>query len=209
MALDITGYAANSYATQLSLRHRLFQAIQSVFARLAGGTLPADGRSWFCERGDGALIVLPGQSLVGAVLRDAVPDLVSRLASDNGVPVDDMRLRVAIHTGHAAHDSWGWIGTDVNHVFRLVDCDKLRRRESQGASAQTMLAISEAAYHHAKEAADLAETSAWRSRGVRTTHKPRLLKVTAKETRTRAWVIGINVADQAASAAAKPAPTPS
>lgn len=81
------------------------------------------------DRGDGALVVLPpGISPKGII--DPFPERLRALVRrHNHVsrPAAGIQLRAAAHIGMMVHDGNGFVGSDVNLLFRMLDARSLRR----------------------------------------------------------------------------------
>ena len=81
------------------------------------------------DRGDGALIVLPpGISPKGII--DPFPERLRALVRrHNHVsrPAAGIQLRAAAHIGMMVHDGNGFVGSDVNLLFRMLEARALRR----------------------------------------------------------------------------------
>ncbi|WP_305788991.1 hypothetical protein [Symbioplanes lichenis] len=131
VGLDITGFGRRAFEDQRRLRRRLYAAVGVLRAGL-GRPVPHD----VLDRGDGVLLLLPGGTDPLRVIRTALPALARSVDDGNrGAGEATMLLRCVVHVGHAQRDRWGWVGDDVNLVFRLLDSRtlKLRRREHPAA----------------------------------------------------------------------------
>ncbi len=106
------------------LHERLYAYLQQAFDR--------SGVPWaecFCEdRGDGALIVIPPEIPVKGLI-DPLPDKLRGLIRRHNhvsAAAADMQLRAAAHIGPVEHDGHGFVGTDVNFAFRMLDARPLK-----------------------------------------------------------------------------------
>lgn len=81
------------------------------------------------DRGDGVLIiVLPGIACKGVI--DPLPErLRSLIRLHNHVcrAAAGIQLRVAAHIGPVDHDGHGFIGSDIDFLFRMLDARPLKR----------------------------------------------------------------------------------
>ena len=109
---------------RLHLHEELYRVLEQAF--------DASGIPWnacFTEdRGDGALVVIPPNIGAKAII-DPLPErLRTLIRRHNHVSRDAARiqLRVAAHMGPVDHDGHGFIGTDVNFLFRMLDARPLR-----------------------------------------------------------------------------------
>lgn len=136
LVVDLRGFGTLTNPEQLAARRRLYGILSRAFT---GGGVPWEG----CrreDRGDGLLVVappwVPKTTLLGPVL-DRITD-----------PRNDWprRLRVAVHAGEMHHDGNGFVGTDVNRVFRLANSAPLREALER-TTAPCALLVSEELYH--------------------------------------------------------------
>ncbi len=132
------------------------------------------------DRGDGLMAVFGSLVAPYRVLTEVIPILARKLDSHNrrATRATTMRLRVAVHSGTAMSDAWGYFGGDVKLAFRLLDSDDLR---AALASAETslVLAVSERAFGEVAsgEGSDRAFMS-----------KFRRIVIREKETEVMAWI---------------------
>jgi hypothetical protein len=99
------------------------------------------------DRGDGALIVIPpGISFKGLIhpLPERLRGLIRR---HNHVSRDTagLQLRTAINVGPVDHDGHGFVGTDVNFTFRLLEARPLKRVLA-ASGAELGVAVSDYVY---------------------------------------------------------------
>lgn len=189
VAFDIVGYGRRDLRDQVRLRRRLFTAVKVIKHEL-GNLISYD----VLDRGDGVLVLLPGTTDIVRMLQQAVPGLARSVAEDNRLasPEAKMILRCAIHKGRAQRDKWGWVGEDVNLVFRLLDSRTLKLRlVRKDHSSPVTVALSEAIYREACAGIDNDEQqflncikSNWHD--ALTEHAFR-----AKEVEQRAWVASV------------------
>lgn len=126
-AVDIAGFTGPVRDDDIRryLHEQLYMMLQKAFD---GAGVPW-ARCWREDRGDGSLIVLPpgisGQGLVASV-----PErLRGQVRRHNHVSCDAARiqLRTAAHVGLIEHDGHGFVGSDVNLLFRMLDAAPLKR----------------------------------------------------------------------------------
>ncbi|GHH78471.1 hypothetical protein GCM10018793_29020 [Streptomyces sulfonofaciens] len=100
------------------------------------------------DRGDGLLELIdpnaPLVELLRAVLTEAPSELraVNRVTSSSA----QIRLRVVVATGYVAYDGHGWVGSDLNHAFRLLNADELRDALKE-RSDDFVLCVSDGVHH--------------------------------------------------------------
>nr|WP_296067273.1 hypothetical protein [uncultured Actinoplanes sp.] len=143
VALDIVGFGRHTSPEQAALRRRLFDAVKAI----KRGLISYD----VLDRGDGVLILLPAVTDMLRLLDKTLPGLADRLDAENRADENDkMILRCVIHRGKAQRDRWGWVGEDVNLVFRLLDSRTLKKRLPTGDNRSPVtVALSEALYRDA------------------------------------------------------------
>jgi hypothetical protein len=125
------------------LHERLYVYLQQAFDR--------SGVPWaecFCEdRGDGALIVIPPEIPVKGLL-DPLPDKLRGLIRRHNhvsAAAANMQLRAAAHIGPVEHDGHGFVGTDVDFAFRMLDARPLKLMLAE-CGAELGLVVSDYVY---------------------------------------------------------------
>ncbi|WP_157440489.1 vWA domain-containing protein [Actinokineospora inagensis] len=129
------------------------------------------------DRGDGlfALLTDVAKSELVASLPHELAAALREHNADHG-PETQIRLKVAIHAGEVGTDDNGKHGTDLNHAFRLLDCDPLR--DALSASPGVLaLAVSDWFYEHVVKHQPAANPGIYKPSAVR-----------QKETATTAWI---------------------
>ncbi|CND62977.1 Uncharacterised protein [Mycobacterium tuberculosis] len=126
-ACDIAsfGHPARSDLDRSTMRRALYEGLRASFDADGIG-FPACYRE---DRGDGALVVVPPSVDTARLITSLIDLLRGEVRRHNEVSsaTARMQLRVAVHTGVAHSDGEGLVGTAVNHVFRLLEADALRR----------------------------------------------------------------------------------
>jgi hypothetical protein len=101
------------------------------------------------DRGDGALIVVPpGVSPKGII--DPFPERLRALVRrHNHVSrsTAGIQLRAAAHIGMVVHDGNGFVGTDVNLLFRMLDARALRRALA-ASDGELAMVVSSYVFHN-------------------------------------------------------------
>jgi class 3 adenylate cyclase len=82
----------------------------------------------FRDRGDGFLVLIPGDVPKKHLLNHFVIEMEAHLRQHNTASSEQaqIQLRMALHAGEVAYDEHGEVGTDVNIAARLLDCAPLR-----------------------------------------------------------------------------------
>lgn len=111
LVVDLRGFGMLTNPQQLAARQLMYSQLAAAFT--SGGIVWTDCAQE--DRGDGVLIVVPTSvpksRLLGPVL-DQLVDPQTRWPRP---------VRIALHAGDIHHDGKGFVGSDVNHVFRLVN----------------------------------------------------------------------------------------
>lgn len=144
-AVDIAGFTRPDRDDDIRgyLHEHLYGMLRKAFD---GASIPWDA-CWHEDRGDGALVVVPpgvsGLGLVGP-LPGRLRGLVRR---HNHVARDAARiqLRAAAHFGMVEYDGHGFVGSDVNLLFRLLDAPPLKRALA-ASGADLALIVSDHVY---------------------------------------------------------------
>jgi class 3 adenylate cyclase len=186
VALDIVGFGGRSSIEQERLRRRLFAAVKVI--RRGLGNLITYG---VLDRGDGVVVLLPGATDPLRVLNVTMPRLAERVGRDNGAEGGPrMLLRCVIHHGHARRDRWGWVGDDVNLVFRLLDSRTLKLRRKRDDRSPLTVALSDA-FH--RQLCSLLEDEQLLENQIKAAWHHPLMRETfkAKEVEQTAWIASI------------------
>ena len=144
-AVDIAGFTSpgRDDEIRLYLHEELYQVLERAFD---GSGLPW-ARCFHEDRGDGALIVVPpGLACKGII--DPLPErLRSLIRRHNHVSCKaaGIQLRAAAHIGPVEHDDHGFVGSDINLLFRMLEARPLRRALA-GSGAELALIVSDEVY---------------------------------------------------------------
>jgi hypothetical protein len=173
-AVDICGFGTRrDAATQLHLRRELYSLVEQACA-MTGVSWPSCHRE---DRGDGALFVLPAGTVVDHLLDPFAHHLTAVLRRYNRMagPTTRMKLRLAVHAGHVHRDEHGVAGPDVIHLFRLLEAPAFKRFAADIVSDLAVI-VSDRLYSDVTGNGGLTDAGAYTP-----------LRITSKETRTRAW----------------------
>jgi hypothetical protein len=145
LAVDIVGFTEpdRDDDIRLYLHEELYRVLEKAFD---GSGIPWNA-CFREDRGDGALIVMPpGIACKGVI--DPLPErLRSLIRRHNHVFRDNaaIRLRAAAHIGPVDHDGYGFIGSDLDFLFRMLDARPLRQALAC-SGAELALIISDYVY---------------------------------------------------------------
>jgi hypothetical protein len=126
-AVDIVGFTRPDRDDDIRryLHEKLYEYLQTAFED--------SGLPWAdClgeDRGDGALIVIPPGISFKGLIHPLPERLRSLIRRHNHVSCESagIQLRTAVHVGPVDHDGHGFVGTDVNFTFRMLDARPLKR----------------------------------------------------------------------------------
>jgi hypothetical protein len=159
---------------RMFMREELYRIVERAFD---GSAIP-----WTAcfreDRGDGALVVVP-PSITATGVIDPLPErLASLVRRHNHVScaAAHIQLRAAAHLGPVDHDGHGFVGIDVDFLFRMLDARALRRTLIN-TRADLALIVSEYVYRNVVcRHPSLISPAAFR-----------LIRFQVKGTRARAW----------------------
>jgi hypothetical protein len=144
-AVDIAGFTSpgRDDEIRLYLHEKLYEVLEKAFD---GSGIPWAG-CFHEDRGDGALIVVPpGMACKGII--DPLPERLRGLIRRHNhvsCPAAGIQLRAAAHIGPVEHDGHGFVGSDVNLLFRMLEARPLKRALA-GSNAELALIVSDDVY---------------------------------------------------------------
>jgi hypothetical protein len=144
-AVDIAGFTKphRDDEIRLYLHEELYELLQRAFD---GSDIPWD-RCFHEDRGGGALIVVPPDIASKGII-DPLPErLRGLIRRHNHVSCQaaGIQLRAAAHIGPVEHDGHGFVGSDINLLFRMLEARPLKRALA-GSGAELALMVSEDVY---------------------------------------------------------------
>jgi len=144
-AVDIAGFTRpeRDDDIRLYLHEKLYEFLAKAF--------DDSGVPWAAccreDRGDGALVVIPPDIPAKGVI-DPLPERLRTLVRRHNhvsCAAARLQLRLAAHIGPVDHDGHGFVGTDVNLLFRMLEARPLRRALAESA-AELALVVSDYVY---------------------------------------------------------------
>ena len=99
------------------------------------------------DLGDGALIVIP-QEIPADGLIGRLPEHLRgmvRMHNRLSTPAAGIQLRAAVHIGPVEHDRHGFVGSDINLLFRMLEARPLKHALA-GSRAELALMVSDDVY---------------------------------------------------------------
>ncbi len=144
-AVDIVGFTGpgRDDEIRLYLHGELYEVLEKAFD---GSGVPW-ARCFREDRGDGALIVVPpGVACKGLI--DPLPErLRGLIRRHNHVSCQaaGIQLRVAVHVGPVEYDGHGFVGSDINLLFRMLEARPLKRA-LVSSGAELALIVSDEIY---------------------------------------------------------------
>jgi hypothetical protein len=144
-AVDIADFTSQDRDDDIRryLHERLYDALGKAFD---GAGIPWPG-CFHEDRGDGVLVVVP-PGIPGKAIIDPLPErLRSLIRRHNHVacPAAAIQLRAAAHIGPVDHDGHGFIGSDINFLFRMLEAKPLKRSLAS-SGAELGLIVSDYVY---------------------------------------------------------------
>jgi hypothetical protein len=144
-AVDIAGFTSpdRDDDIRLYLHKELYEMLERAFD---GSGIPW-ARCFHEDRGDGALIVVPpGVACKGII--DPLPERLRGLIRRHNhvsCKAAGIQLRAAAHIGPVEHDDHGFVGSDINLLFRMLEARPLKRALA-GSGAELALIVSDDVY---------------------------------------------------------------
>jgi hypothetical protein len=175
-AVDIVGFTKplRDNDIQLYLHKSLYEMVQTAFDM---SDVPWSNCSHE-DRGDGVLVVAP--PTVPASKLAPIPDrLRTLIRRHNHVSCEAARiqLRSALHLGPVCHDGHGFIGADMNLLFRLLDTRQLKRRLADSTTEIGLIASDYFYFNVIRRQPSFLDPALFDP-----------VRIRVKETRARAWV---------------------
>jgi class 3 adenylate cyclase len=186
VAVDIAGFTEpyRDDDIRLYLHEELYELLERAFD---GSGIPW-GRCFHEDRGDGALIVVPPDVACKGII-DPLPErLRGLIRRHNHVSCQaaGIQLRAAAHIGPVEHDGHGFVGSDINLLFRMLEARPLRRALA-GSGAELALMVSE----------DVYRSMVCRCPSLVSPDAFRRVRFQVKQTRGQAWIYLPGVSPQA------------
>ncbi|MFC9426331.1 hypothetical protein [Streptomyces sp. NPDC056987] len=125
LLLDIEKFSDRDDVEQTYLRRMLYDITDRVLDA-AGIDEPRRRRD---DRGDAVTEVIDANASVARLLRSLLTELPMHLKATNRMASSSaqIRLRTVLATGYVALDAHNvWVGSDLNHAYRLLDANVLR-----------------------------------------------------------------------------------
>jgi class 3 adenylate cyclase len=175
-AVDIVAFAGprRDDDIQMYIHESLYAMLRSAFDR-------SDVPWAHCsheDRGDGVFVVVP--PTIPAARAVLIPDRLRPLIRrHNRVSCEAARiqLRIAIHLGPVYDDGHGFIGGDVNHLFRLLDAQQFKRQLAASTAEMALITSDYLYVNLIRRQPSLMDPALFSQVNIR-----------VKETRARAWV---------------------
>ncbi|MHC3473691.1 hypothetical protein ACYF6T_34060 [Streptomyces sp. 7R007] len=125
LLFDIEQFGRRDNVEQAYLRRMLYDVVGATL--LAAGVDETSRLS--ADRGDSVMELIGTQVSVPALVKALLTETPALLHAQNRLIAEStrMRLRIVLSAGYVAVDELGgWVGRDLNHAVRLLDCDPLR-----------------------------------------------------------------------------------
>ncbi|MHA5049071.1 SAV_2336 N-terminal domain-related protein [Streptomyces sp. SD15] len=148
LVVDAANFGRHTTPYTPHVRRTMYEAVDRALEAAGAGTLTALDT---IDRGDGFIRLFPPDAphvtLVTAIMSRLQAELVELHRREKALGTgDELRLRIALHTGAVVRDAHGWAGADLNTASRLVDSQPLRAALDAGTRSPFALAISDRMY---------------------------------------------------------------
>jgi class 3 adenylate cyclase len=145
LGVDIAGFAGpkRDDVIRRHLHEQLYQMVPAA--------LDASGVPWAScrheDRGDAVFVVIPPEISTKGLIDPFPERLRSLIRRHNHVscPAACLQLRAALHVGPVDYDGHGFVGADVNFMFRMLDARPLKQT-LKTSGAELALAVSDYVY---------------------------------------------------------------
>ncbi|MDN3353043.1 hypothetical protein [Actinomadura sp. DC4] len=124
ITIDIAEFGRRDSEVQVFLREAVY--------RIAKAACTASGVPWDAchveDRGDGLVLIAPPDVSVLSLLDPLIFQVRAALRTHNRTASSAarLRLRIAVHAGYVRFDSHGATGSQVIHLFRMVDAPSVK-----------------------------------------------------------------------------------
>ncbi len=135
-AVDVVSYGQRTGQAQQSLRERLQALLGQVVTDLGDAVDEVDHD---IDAGDGTVVCLPARGDPTTLLPTVLRSAATRLAADNAVHGDRIRLRMVVGSGPVG--GTGLAGPLVINISRLVDSEPLRRVAATNLDADLVVLV--------------------------------------------------------------------
>ncbi|MBK3642409.1 hypothetical protein [Streptomyces sp. MBT33] len=125
LLFDIEQFGRRDNVEQAYLRRMLYDVVDDTLLH-AGVDETSRLRA---DRGDSVMELIDTQISVPALAKALLTETPALLHAKNRLIAEStrMRLRIVLSAGYVAVDELGgWVGRDLNHAVRLLDCEPLR-----------------------------------------------------------------------------------
>jgi class 3 adenylate cyclase len=144
-AVDIVGFTRPDRDDDIRryLHEKLYEYLQMAFD---SSSIP--WQDCFSEdRGDGALIVVPPEISFKSLIHPVPERLRGLIRRHNHVSRESaaIQLRAAAHIGPVEYDGHGFVGTDINFAFRMLEARPVKRMLA-ASGAELCLTVSDYVY---------------------------------------------------------------
>lgn len=136
--VDVVSYGQRTAPEQERVQDRLQALLRAVVADVGDDFDEVDRDS---GTGDGMVVFLPTGGDPTELLPALLRSVATRLAADNAVYRDRIRLRMAVGTGLVARGGNGFTGPLVVNISRLVDSEPLRRAVADNPEADLVVLV--------------------------------------------------------------------
>lgn len=176
VVVDIVGFSdqRRNNSNQVRIRRGLYGALRHAFdaAEISWDRCRTE------DRGDGALILVPADIPKARFVERLPEALADALGAHNKHhPAEEqIRLRLSLHAGEIFHDEHGVTSSSINHAFRILDAAEFKTAFEESAGVLAVIS-SGWFYDEVIRHCDSGRGDAYVG-----------IKVTNKETTTRAWI---------------------
>ncbi|MGW5642594.1 hypothetical protein ACWEV3_16585 [Saccharopolyspora sp. NPDC003752] len=125
LAVDVVDFSKQDNRFQQNMRAGVYDVLSSTLTESIGMSLDDLDHE---DRGDGVFVLIPPESDKTRLIDPLLDRLHTELRQHNDLASfrSQLRLRAALHSVDVHRDNKGWVGSDLNDAFRMLNCDAIR-----------------------------------------------------------------------------------
>lgn len=125
LAVDIVDFSKQDNRFQQKMREGVYTILGNTLQESIGINLDDLDHE---DRGDGAFVLIPPETDKSRLIDPLIERTYAEIRQHNEMSSfrSQIRLRMVLHSIDVHRDERGWVSTDLNDAFRLLNCTALR-----------------------------------------------------------------------------------